>query len=135
MGEGRVVARGGLQHITINGLWLQCMQRGTKVSLSETRLCLGKAIYVVAGTINVREVSLQSLSEMTVGGMHRAHPLVVYRHVHKVIVIRISTIFHVRGLALELVLNALSVWCIPNKGQNRADTFNKECTLCRVSII
>jgi len=74
MSKGWVVVRGGLQHITINGLWLQCMQRGTEVSLSETPLCLGKAIYIVAGAINVREVSL---GEMAVRGMHRTHPLVV----------------------------------------------------------
>lgn len=41
----------------------------------------------------------------------------------------------VHGLALKLVLNALSVWGISNEGKDRANTLDKQRTLCRLRIV
>lgn len=101
------------------------MKGVAKMCLIETRLCLNKTIYIITARVNVGEVALKSLREVATRGMRGAHSLATERHIDEVIVTTESAIFHVLGLALQFILDALSIRCVADEWEYRANAFDK----------
>ena len=70
--------------------------------------------------------------------MSHSHALIAEAHVDErllVVMVPSAATVHVVVLALQLVLDPLTVRRVTDKRKNRADTLNEEGTLSRLSVV
>ena len=97
-------------------------------------------VQTVLRSVRIRQGTGLEMRHMTarVVTVGHSHPLVAEGHVHErllVVMVPCAATVHVVVLALQLVLDPLTVRRVTDKRKNRADTLNEEGTLSGLSVV
>ena len=132
------MARIALKDVTIDRVRAHRVEWGmkaTKGPLSLQTAAVGHRVEAALIVIHVREGIGLNVAACAVGGVGEAcHALVAESHVDQcLLIVEAAVVIHL--LALQLILDALAVWGIADKGQDRSDAVNEKSTLGRFGII
>lgn len=148
-GNALIVARVTLQNIAIDRLRLHVMELlRCHVSLAEGTLALDTGSTGVHAVLNAVDVGqgiglvnwLRHMASARAGSMLKSNGLIAQsRHVDQGLLVveaaATSTTEMIHLFALQLVLDTLPVWSIANEWKDRADPFDEQSTLRRLSIV